>query len=171
MIGDRLGPRGDDALPWDELRETDAVYFTAGDAGARAPAARAARVLVATARGLEALAEAGVELDALVASARTRASATRRASSSPAPRLVVRTAGAAGGAWETAGGDAAAGTPTPPAGPVSDAYGCGDSFAAGLYLRPRRGHWSCRTRSSWRPLRRRVPHRPRPVRGPAHDGA
>src|SRR2546426_7504190 len=31
VIGDRLGPAGDDPLPWHELAETDAVYFTAGD--------------------------------------------------------------------------------------------------------------------------------------------
>mgnify|MGYP003289329897 CR=1 FL=1 len=43
VIGSRLGPRGDDPLPWHELAETDAVYFTAGDAAA-ARAARAARV-------------------------------------------------------------------------------------------------------------------------------
>src|SRR5919197_2644394 len=47
VMGSRLGPRGDDPLPWDELAETDAVYFTAGDASA-VRAARAARVLVAT---------------------------------------------------------------------------------------------------------------------------
>src|SRR5215208_8070338 len=45
VIGDRLGPRADDPLPWGELAETDALYFTAGDGGA-ARAARAARTLV-----------------------------------------------------------------------------------------------------------------------------
>ena len=44
---------------------------------------------------------------------------------------MVRTAGAAGGSWETA--DAAGGYEAVPLpGPVRDAYGCGDSFAAGL---------------------------------------
>ena len=37
VIGDRMGPRADDLLPWELLDETDTVYFTAGDAGA-APA-------------------------------------------------------------------------------------------------------------------------------------
>ena len=67
VIGERLGPRADDPLPWDELRDTDAVYLTAGDAGA-VRLARQARVLVSAARNLEMLGEAGVELDALVAS-------------------------------------------------------------------------------------------------------
>ena len=59
VIGSRLGPAGRDPLPWDELAETDAVYFTAGDVEA-VRAARAARTLVSTARGLETLREAGV---------------------------------------------------------------------------------------------------------------
>ncbi len=71
VIGERLGPRADDPLPWDELRDTDAVYLTAGDAGA-VRLARQAGVLVSAARNLEVLAEAGVELDALVASSADR---------------------------------------------------------------------------------------------------
>src|SRR5215213_7157933 len=39
VIGPRLEPKRDDRLPWDDLREVDACYFTAGDA----PALRAAR--------------------------------------------------------------------------------------------------------------------------------
>ena len=39
VIGDRVGPRGRDALPWSELADADGVYFTAGDP----TAARAAR--------------------------------------------------------------------------------------------------------------------------------
>src|SRR6266498_2872769 len=34
VIGERVGPRADDALPWGELEGADAVYFTAGDAAA-----------------------------------------------------------------------------------------------------------------------------------------
>src|SRR6266540_2082143 len=67
-IGERLNPTGDDPLPWDDLVETDAVYFTAGDRGAL-EAARRARALVATSRVLEGLASAGVKLDGLVGSA------------------------------------------------------------------------------------------------------
>ncbi|MGH2960910.1 MAG: PfkB family carbohydrate kinase, partial [Solirubrobacterales bacterium] len=34
VIGDRLGPRANDRLPWSELEGADAVYLTAGDPGA-----------------------------------------------------------------------------------------------------------------------------------------
>jgi ribokinase len=130
VIGSRLGPRGDDPLPWHELAETDAVYFTAGDAAA-AREARAARVLVGTARGLATLAEARVELDALVSSSRDAGERYERGDLEPPPRLVVRTAGSAGGAFETKEGRRGTWQATPP-GPPRDAYGCGDSFAAGL---------------------------------------
>ena len=56
VMGERLGPRGDDPLPWDELEDADAVYLTAGDSRA-VQAARAARMLVATVRAVEALAD------------------------------------------------------------------------------------------------------------------
>ena len=131
VIGSRLGPRADDPLPWHELRETDAVYFTAGDAGA-VRAARAARILVGTPRGIETLAESGVELDALVASGTDPDERYERGALEPPPRLVVRTAGAAGGEWEEAGGRSGRWEATPPPGPVRDSYGAGDSFAAGL---------------------------------------
>lgn len=131
VIGSRLGPGGDDPLPWDELTGVDAVYFTAGDAAA-ARAARAARTMVATARGLETLAEAGVELDALLASANDADERYERGELRPEPRLVVRTAGAAGGEWERADGQTGRFDPAPVAGPVADSYGCGDSFAAAV---------------------------------------
>ena len=103
VIGQRLGPRADDPLPWDELRDTDAVYLTAGDAGA-VRLARQARVLVSAARNLEVLTEAGVELDALVASSADRGELYERGQLDPEPRVVVRTAGSKGGAWERADG-------------------------------------------------------------------
>ena len=131
VIGERLGPRADDPLPWDELRDTDAVYLTAGDAGA-VRLARQAGVLVSAARNIEVLGEAGVELDALVASSADRGERYERGQLEPEPRVVVRTAGAKGGAWERASGETGTWEPTPLPGPVRDAYGCGDSFAAGL---------------------------------------
>ena len=131
VIGPRLGPRADDPLPWHELRETDAVYLTAGDAGA-VRLGREAHVLVSAARNLDVLAEAGVELDALVASRADRGERYERGQLDPEPRVVVRTAGAEGGAWERASGETGTWEATPLPGPVRDAYGCGDSFAAGL---------------------------------------
>jgi ribokinase len=72
-----------------------------------------------------------VELDALVASRADRGELYERGQLDPPPRAVVRTAGAAGGAWETAT-DRGTWDAAPLGGPVRDAYGCGDSFAAGL---------------------------------------
>lgn len=131
VIGSRLGPEAADPLPWGELAETDAVYFTAGDTGA-AQAARQAGTLVSTARGLSTLAEAGVQLDALVASARDPGERYSPGDLEPPPLHVVRTAGAAGGEYETLDGDSGRWEAEPLPGPISDAYGCGDSFAAGL---------------------------------------
>ena len=131
VIGDRLGPSGSDDLGWDELAGVDALYFTAGDTAA-ARAARAASTMVATARGLETLAEAGVELDALVASGKDAGERYSRGDLPSEPGLVIRTAGGSGGEWERADGERGTYPATPVPGPVSDAYGCGDSFAAGL---------------------------------------
>jgi ribokinase len=131
VLGPRLGPSGADGLPWALLDDTDAVYVTAGDLEA-VRQARRARVLVATPRGLDTLAEAGVELDALVSSGRDPGERYGPGDIEPAPRVVVRTLGAAGGEWETAAGERGRWGPAELPGPVRDAYGCGDSFAAGL---------------------------------------
>src|SRR4051812_13190119 len=97
VIGERLGPRGEDALPWSELDACDAVYFTAGDAEALR-AARAARVVVASARAKQTLAAAGVPVDLLVASSVDEGERYEPGELEPPPGLVARTAGAAGGA-------------------------------------------------------------------------
>jgi ribokinase len=131
VVGERMGPRGSDPLPWEELADVDALYFTAGDASA-AQAARAARTLVATARGLPVLRRAGVELDALVASARDEGERYAPGDLDPPPRAVVRTAGPAGGEWESQDGATGRWDATPLPGAAADSYGCGDSFAAGF---------------------------------------
>jgi ribokinase len=131
VLGPRLGPSGADELPWELLDDTDAVYVTAGDVEA-VRQARRARTLVATPRGLDTLADAHVQLDALVSSGRDPGERYRPGDLDPPPRVVVRTLGAAGGEWETAGGERGRWGPAPLPGPVRDAYGCGDSFAAGL---------------------------------------
>jgi ribokinase len=131
VIGDRLGPRADDLLPWEALDDFDSVYLTAGDAGAIRQARRA-KTLVASARGLETVTEAGVELDVLVASGKDPGERYEPGDLEPPPRLVVRTAGASGGEYETREGERGRWEATPLLGEVSDMYGCGDSFAAGL---------------------------------------
>jgi ribokinase len=131
VIGERLGPHPDDPLEWGLLEGTKAVYATAGDPGA-IRAARAARALVGTARDLVTLREARVELDALVSSGKDAGERYEPGSLDPPPRLVVRTAGGAGGRWEESDGTTGSWEATPLPGPVADAYGAGDSFAAGL---------------------------------------
>jgi ribokinase len=128
VLGDKLRPRGsDDALPWHELADYDAVYFVSGDVESLRRARRA-RLLVATARELPTLRLGGVELDALVGSGEDDGERYRQGDLDPAPRLVVTTAGALGG-WAQPGGPFTAASPP---GPVEDAYGAGDCFAAGL---------------------------------------
>jgi ribokinase len=131
VMGKRSGPHGDDPLSWGELSRVDGVYFTAGDPDAMR-AARAARKLVATIRAIEAPTRATVELDALVSSADDERERYRRGQIDPPPLLVARTAGGAGGTLEAADGRTSRWPPAPLPGPVGDAYGAGDCFAAGL---------------------------------------
>lgn len=131
VLGERHVPRIADRLGWPALAELDAVYFTGGDAGALR-AARAARVLVATPRARDAIEEAGVQLDALVGSAQDEGERLAAGGLDPQPRYVVLTAGAQGGRWEGADGTCGTWAAASPPGPPVDAYGCGDSFAAGL---------------------------------------
>jgi ribokinase len=129
-LGPKLHPHGADPLPWDELAEVETVYFTAGDVAALR-AARRAPILVATAREMPVLEQAGVQLDALVHSGSDQAERYVPGRLQPPPKLVVTTMGREGGRFVSEDGEgtyAAAELPGPPA----DAYGAGDSFAAGL---------------------------------------
>ena len=128
-IGDRLGPNGDDPLDWAWFDGADGVYFTAGDAGALRMARRA-RAVVATSRVLDDLAQARVPLDAVVGSAEDQAERYRDIE--PTPKLVVLTSGAEGGEYRTADGERGRFDAVSLPGPRVDAYGAGDSFAAGL---------------------------------------
>jgi ribokinase len=130
-IGERLEPRRSDPLPWEELREVDAVYLTAGDRGA-VRAARAAASLVSTPRAMGELAAAGVAIDVLVASSADSGERYRPGDLDPPPAVIARTAGAAGGALQWADGRSRNWEAAPLPGPAVDAYGSGDSFAAGL---------------------------------------
>jgi ribokinase len=130
-LGDRLEPRAEDDLPWSSLDDADAVFVTAGDAGAIRHARRA-RALVATGRISTMLAEARVHLDAVVGSGSDPAEAFDVASFAEPPDLVVRTAGRTGGSYDTSDGRTGRYAPVSPPGPVVDTYGAGDSFMAGL---------------------------------------
>lgn len=127
-VGPKLRPRGhDDRLPWHQLASMDAVFFTAGDVDALVHARRA-RVLTATARDLETLQRAGLELDALIGSGEDEAERYHPGDLDPEPALVVSTSGSLGG-WMQPGGPYSAAEPP---GPVVDSYGAGDSFMAGV---------------------------------------
>jgi|SRR5580700_224249 ribokinase len=130
-FGSRLEPTGDDAeLPWGELGEMDAVYFTAGDLGALR-AARAGRVLVASPRAVDALGH-GVALDALVLSEDDATERHEAAHARDEAELIVCTEGARGGVYRTRGGESGRFPAASLPGTAVDSYGCGDSFAAGL---------------------------------------
>jgi ribokinase len=131
VVGNRLAPGISDPLPWDGLGDYDAVYFTAGDLGALA-AARRARVLVATSRVFDLLDRSDVELDVLVGSAADPTEHRDVGLLPTAPRAVVWTEGERGGTYARRGDEPKRYETIPFAGVVSDRYGAGDAFAAGL---------------------------------------
>jgi ribokinase len=128
VLGEKLRASGEDgSLPWEELGRCDAVYFVSGDI-AVLRAARRCPVLVAAARELPNLRRGGVQIDVLVGSGEDEAERFEPGELEPEPQIVVTTSGGLGG-WIRPGGPFRAAAPP---GPVSDAYGCGDCFAAGL---------------------------------------
>jgi ribokinase len=128
-VGGRLDPLGADELDWARLQGVDGVYFTAGDAAAL-DRARAAPIVVASPRARAALGGKGPSIDALVYSARDRDETEWAKRVGHRAQLMVATDGAAGGSWW--GESSGSWTAQPPPGPPRDAYGCGDSFAAGF---------------------------------------
>jgi ribokinase len=131
IAGEKQMPRGTDPLPWELLDDTDAVYFVSGDAAA-VREARRARVLVATARVLPTLAEAGVRLDALTHSEDDPSERYAPGDLDPPPELAVTTRGDEGGTWIAADGRFGTYAPGPVPGVLEDTYGAGDTFSAGL---------------------------------------
>jgi ribokinase len=127
-VGERLEPRGGDEIDWDLLAECDGVYFTAGDLGALEQARRAP-VVVASPRGRGSL-QAGPSIDALVFSRRDRDESAWARRLERKARLFVETRGADGGVWR--GEAEGSWNAVAPEGAIRDAYGCGDSFAAGF---------------------------------------
>ena len=103
VLGEPHHPWAGDPLPWDLLARCDAVYFTADDPAALRRA-RAARVLVATARRRAALAAARVRADAVLGSAADAREVSRSPTTRRRPAALVLTEGARGGRVETANG-------------------------------------------------------------------
>jgi ribokinase len=87
---------------------------------------------VATSRVLGLIRESGVELDALVGSTRDPSERYRPGDLAVPPHYAVMTEGPSGGTWQEPGKDPVRFAPEELPGPVGDAYGAGDSFAAGL---------------------------------------
>jgi len=131
VIGPAQAPSGRDMRQLAPIEGVDALYLCKGDAEA-VRAARSARVVVATARMLPVLIEAGIALDALVLSSRDPSEAYERGQLSPAPALVAATDGENGGNWWTADGRSGSWSAAVLPGEERDSYGAGDSFAAGL---------------------------------------
>jgi ribokinase len=128
VLGTKLRPSGEDGeLPWEELADTDGVYFVSGDPAALRQS-RKARLLVATARELPTLQAGAVEVDAIVASGQDEGERYHAGDLDPEPKLVITTAGALGG-WAQPGGPY---RPASPTGDYEDTYGAGDCFAAAL---------------------------------------
>jgi ribokinase len=124
-VGAKLLPAG--PLP---LRGYDGVFFVAGDVAAL-QSARAARFLAATPRELPTLKAGDVRLDLLVGSGTDPGEAY---DGSLDIDVFVATEGSRGGIAAGARYDA-----SPPPGPLEDAYGAGDSFAAALFFALARG--------------------------------
>jgi ribokinase len=131
-FGPRLDPHGELAREhWGALDQSDAVYFTAGDAAALRAARARARVLVASPRARAALGH-GVPLDALVLSDDDEIELDDAADALGEAELVVWTEGARGGRYRQRSGASGRWAAATPPGETVDSYGCGDSFAAGL---------------------------------------
>ncbi|WP_028065005.1 PfkB family carbohydrate kinase [Solirubrobacter soli] len=126
IVGERLAPEGADDLPWDRLDGAAAVFVSGGDHAAMRHARRADR-LIATPRAIETL--RGIRIDALVGSGEDRLEQVDPDAYDVG--LVVTTAGSEGGTWRE-GGRSGTFAAAPLPGPLMDAYGAGDTFAAGL---------------------------------------
>ncbi len=130
VVGEPLHPRIDDPLPWDVLATCDAAYFTGQDPRVLV-AARAARLLVATARRRAVLIESGARADLVVGSRVDPREASTLADYPVPPSALVMTEGKEGGTVETAAGVERFAAPLVPAS-EGGTYGAGDSFAAAL---------------------------------------
>jgi ribokinase len=93
-------------------------------------AARAARLLVVSARRREALVRSGVRADVVIGSIGDPREACTLADYPVPPGALVLTAGAAGGRVDTVAGSAY--FAAAPAGQIVSRYGAGDSFAGAL---------------------------------------
>lgn len=137
VVGPALVARADDPLPWERIATCRAAFFTGHDPDALVRA-RAADVLVVTARRITELVTSGVHADVIVASGTDAGERFDPADLPVAPGARVITEGARGGRIVARDGERRFASSAPP-GPVLDTYGAGDSFAAGLTVGLARG--------------------------------
>lgn len=128
VFGQRLSPRASDPLPWDELAEADGVFVTATDAEGLRLARRSPLLAVTPRVRWPVLEESGVALDALVGSGRDPGEAVPHPLPVPTPRHIIATEAEAGSTAFPGGAFHAPALRQT----VVDAYGAGDSFAAGV---------------------------------------
>lgn len=138
VVGPRLQPRGTDSIPWGRIPECAACYYAGEDPEALLHA-RAAPMLVMTARRVADARDAGVRPDVIVGSASDPDEDPSALPAALAPEWTVLTAGASGGVVIHRGGSRTRYAAEPPPGPVVDTYGCGDTFAGCLAAHLGRG--------------------------------
>lgn len=124
-------PRADDAIDWGDIAGCAAVYATCAEPSAMV-VARQAPILVASARQAAAIAAAGITVDVLLGSARDAGERPGDHALDSPPAAIVETLGEEGGRWATVDGAAGTWSAQPAPTPIFDAYGAGDSFAAGV---------------------------------------
>ncbi|MFT3770337.1 MAG: PfkB family carbohydrate kinase [Minicystis sp.] len=130
VTADPLQPAASDPLPWSDLATCDAVYFTGADP-ASLREARAARLLVVTARRAPVLRAAAIAPDVIIGSVNDPRENAPLSAYDPQPGALVLTDG--GRPIQVFRGDTVSAIQPPPApGPVQGDYGAGDSFAAAL---------------------------------------
>ena len=128
VIGDRLQPIAKDALPWNQLQNYDGVFVTATDSEGLQKC-REAAFLAATPRiGLKTIQKAKIQIDTLIGSGLDPDEHVPQNFLNPQPKFQIATEGELGGyVWP--GGRYKA---FPLGKQLIDAYGCGDTFAAGV---------------------------------------
>ena len=128
VIGERLEPSANDDLPWDDLSSYDGIFISAADAKS-IKKCRKAKFLVATPRiGQEVLSEANVPIDALVGSALDPDEQIKNEHLKSLAKNIIETKGELGGKIYPGGDFKSVKLNSKPI----DAYGCGDSFVAGV---------------------------------------
>jgi ribokinase len=130
VTSEPLHPKATDPLPWSLLSGCDAVYFTGTDPGSLR-LARAARLLVVTARRYGVLQAAAIAPDVIVGSVADPRENRELAACDPAPGALVLTDGPRAIRISRGSEVTLVDAPPAPERVVGD-YGAGDSFAAAL---------------------------------------